>query len=185
MARRIGANHRDAANDRMLRCGKVGKATIPHFRELQDRLIALEDKLLTRKRSIIEMIADKLKDISQIAHTRQRSIRNFVVNLLDGLIAYTGQSKKAALHLSDRDLGPHAVTDSTPNWGYYVFSRQAPNGFLPAPFFYGRNPILKRFNILFEFNRLWNILLRCRRLIVPCKPFRGFRHGYLDRVAIL
>ena len=87
----------------MLKSDKVGNATILQNWELQNRLVALEDKLLTRKRSTTETIVDKLKNISQIAHTRQRSIRNFVVNLLASLIAYTGQSKKPALHLSDRD----------------------------------------------------------------------------------
>ena len=88
----------------MLRCCKVGKGTIPHFGELQNRLIDLEDKLLTHKRSIIETIVDQLKNISQMALTLHRSIRNFVVNLLAGLIAYTWQPKKAALLLSDKDL---------------------------------------------------------------------------------
>ena len=100
----IGANHRDAANDRMLRCCKVGKGTIPQNGELQNRLIDLEDKLLTHKRSIIETIVDQLKNISQMALTLHRSIRNFVVNLLAGLIYYTWQPKKAALLLSDKDL---------------------------------------------------------------------------------
>ena len=88
----------------MLRCCKVGKGTIPQNGELQNRLIDLEDKLLTHKRSIIETIVDQLKNISQMALTLHRSIRNFVVNLLAGLIYYTWQPKKAALLLSDKDL---------------------------------------------------------------------------------
>ena len=96
-------NHREAADDHMLKSDKVGNATILQNWELQNRLVALEDKLLTRKRSTTETIVDQLKNISQIAHTLHRSIRNFVVNLVAGLIPNSWQSKKPALHLSDRD----------------------------------------------------------------------------------
>jgi len=57
------------------------------------------DRLLLRKRAIIETIFDQLKNISQIEHTRHRSAVNFVVNLVAGLIAYCHQPKKPALHL--------------------------------------------------------------------------------------
>ena len=40
------------------------------------------DKCLLRKRAIIETIIDQLKNISDIEHTRHRSITNFCVNLL-------------------------------------------------------------------------------------------------------
>jgi hypothetical protein len=57
------------------------------------------DKLLLRKRSIIETINDQLKNISQIEHTRHRNIWNFMVNLVAGLIAYTHQEKKPRIRL--------------------------------------------------------------------------------------
>ena len=47
---------------------------------------------------------DQLENISQIAHTRHRSVVNFFVNVIAGLIAYTDQPKKRALHLNDEDL---------------------------------------------------------------------------------
>jgi hypothetical protein len=68
-------------------------------RNMQNRLMRLTDKLLARKRSIIETIIDQLKNISQIEHSRHRSPVNFMVNLLCGLIAYCHQPKKPALHL--------------------------------------------------------------------------------------
>ena len=40
--------------------------------------LPLEDKLLLRKRSVIETINDQLKNISQIEHTRHRSVANFL-----------------------------------------------------------------------------------------------------------
>jgi hypothetical protein len=58
----------------------------------------LSDKLLARKRSIIETIVDQLKNISQIGHSRHRSSVNFGVNILCGLIAYCHQPKKPSLH---------------------------------------------------------------------------------------
>jgi Transposase DDE domain len=62
-------------------------------------LMPLADKLLLRKRAIVETIIDQLKNISQIEHTRHRSPVNFLVNLVCGLIAYCHQPKKPSLHL--------------------------------------------------------------------------------------
>lgn len=68
-------------------------------RNMKNRLMPLHDKLLARKRSIIETIIDQLKNISQIEHSRHRSPVNFAVNVLCGLIAYCHQPKKPFLHL--------------------------------------------------------------------------------------
>ena len=76
----------------------------PIRKNMQNRLVVLEDKLLTRKRFVIGTIADQLKNIPQIEHARHRSPTNFIVNLIAGLIAYTWQPKKPSLHLSDKDL---------------------------------------------------------------------------------
>lgn len=66
---------------------------------MKPQLMLLTDRLLLRKRFIIETITDQLKNISQIEHTRHRSQTNFAVNLIAGLIAYTHQSKKPAIRL--------------------------------------------------------------------------------------
>ena len=68
-------------------------------RNMNNQLMKLTDKLLARKRSIIETIIDQLKNISQIEHSRHRSPVNFMVNLVCGLIAYCHQPKKPALNL--------------------------------------------------------------------------------------
>jgi transposase len=57
----------------------------------------LMDRILLRKRAIIESVIDQLKNISQIEHSRHRSVTNFLVNLLCGLIAYARQPKKPSL----------------------------------------------------------------------------------------
>lgn len=66
---------------------------------MKNVLMPLMDKLLLRKRAIVETIIDQLKNISQIEHSRHRSPINFLVNLLCGVIAYCQQPKKPSLHL--------------------------------------------------------------------------------------
>jgi len=73
-------------------------------KNMKNRLMPLTDRVLARKRSLIETINDQLKNISQIAHTRHRSPVNFLINLLAGLIAYTWQPNKPALNLSPAEL---------------------------------------------------------------------------------
>jgi hypothetical protein len=68
-------------------------------KNMRERLLACGDKLLLRKRAIIESITDQLKNICQIEHTRHRSSYNFLVHLLAGLIAYCHQPKKPSLDL--------------------------------------------------------------------------------------
>jgi hypothetical protein len=70
---------------------------------MKNRLMLMSDKLLLRKRFIIETINDQLKNQSQIEHSRHRSPINFVVNLVAGLIAYTWQPKKPAINWSTRE----------------------------------------------------------------------------------
>lgn len=55
------------------------------------------DRILLRRRAIIESVIDQLKNISQIEHSRHRSVSNFMVNLICGLIAYAHQPKKPSL----------------------------------------------------------------------------------------
>jgi hypothetical protein len=73
-------------------------------KNMKNRLMPLMDKLLLRKRAIIETVNDQLKNISQIAHTRHRSVDNFIVNIIAGLIAYSHQPSKPALNLKNEDL---------------------------------------------------------------------------------
>ena len=68
-------------------------------KNMKNKFMPLMDKLLLRKRAIIETVNDQLKNISQIEHTRHRSMAGFMLNLLGGLIAYTYRDKKPSLHL--------------------------------------------------------------------------------------
>lgn len=73
-------------------------------RNMKNRFIEMEDKLLLRKRAIIETINDQLKNISNIEHSRHRSLWNFLGNLAAGLIAYSWKEKKPSLNLNFKDL---------------------------------------------------------------------------------
>ena len=72
---------------------------------MKNKLIGLFDKILLRKRALIESINDQLKNISQIEHTRHRSIWNFLANILAALIAYTLQPKKPSKGITIHALG--------------------------------------------------------------------------------
>jgi Transposase DDE domain len=86
------------------RLRKHGVQLVTRIRSnMKNKLMPLIDKLLLRKRGIIETIIDQLKNISQIEHSRHRSPVNFVVNLFAGLIAYCQQSKKPSLNLHQND----------------------------------------------------------------------------------
>jgi Transposase DDE domain len=66
-------------------------------RNMKNRLMFLGDKVWLRKRAVVESINDQFKNISQIEHTRHRSLANFMVNLVAGLIAYCHQPKKPSI----------------------------------------------------------------------------------------
>lgn len=74
----------------------------PIRKNMCNRFLPLFDKLLLRKRALIETVNDQLKNISQIEHTRHRSVANFMVNLVSGLIAYTHQPLKPSLNLTSQ-----------------------------------------------------------------------------------
>ena len=66
-------------------------------KNMNNKLMKIEDKILLRKRALIETINDELKNICQIEHTRHRSFGNFLTNLAGGLIAYCFLPKKPAI----------------------------------------------------------------------------------------
>ena len=57
------------------------------------------DKLLLRKRALIESVNDELKNICSIEHTRHRSFKGFFNNLIAGLCAYHFLPKKPSLNI--------------------------------------------------------------------------------------
>lgn len=66
---------------------------------MKNSLIPLYDKILLRKRALVETVNDLLKNVCQVEHTRHRSVGNFGVNLISGLIAYNLLPKKPELNI--------------------------------------------------------------------------------------
>jgi len=64
---------------------------------MKNVLMEMKDKIMLRKRSVIETVNDELKNMCQIEHSRHRSFNNFITNLLSGLIAYSFFPKKPAI----------------------------------------------------------------------------------------
>ena len=64
---------------------------------MKNTLMELKDKILLRKRAVIETVNDELKNICQVEHSRHRSFNNFISNLVSGLIAYSFFPKKPAI----------------------------------------------------------------------------------------
>lgn len=64
---------------------------------MKNSLMTMSDKILLRKRSIIETVNDELKNICQIEHSRHRSFTNFLSNIVVGLIAYSFLPKKPTI----------------------------------------------------------------------------------------
>lgn len=74
-------------------------------KNMKNSLMHLHDKIMLKKRAIIESVNDQLKNICQIEHTRHRSFDNFITNLLSGLIAYSFFPKKPSLNIEIIDNG--------------------------------------------------------------------------------
>ena len=64
---------------------------------MRGALMSVSDKLLLRKRAIIESVNDELKNIAQAEHSRHRSFDNFIVNTLGALAAYFCFPKKPCI----------------------------------------------------------------------------------------
>ena len=67
---------------------------------MKGALMSLSDKLLFRKRAIIETVNDELKNIAQVEHSRHRSFDNFIVNLLSAIAAYRCFLKKPCINVT-------------------------------------------------------------------------------------
>lgn len=73
-------------------------------KNMKPKILALFDKILLRKRSIIETINDQLKNVFQIEHSRHRSLINCMINVVSGLLAYSYQEKRPSINIRESDL---------------------------------------------------------------------------------
>jgi hypothetical protein len=73
-------------------------------KNMKNSLIDVSNKILIRKRALVETVFDELKNICQIEHLRHRSSEGFIINLTSGLIAYCYLPNKSSLNLEIADL---------------------------------------------------------------------------------
>ena len=66
---------------------------------MKGALMSVSDRLLLRKRAIIETVNDELKNIAQVEHSRHRSFDNFIVNILGAIAAYCMFPKKPCINV--------------------------------------------------------------------------------------
>ncbi len=67
-------------------------------KNMKNSLMLLQDKIMLRKRALIESVNDELKNICQIEHTHHRSFDNFILNILSALAAYSFFDKKPSIN---------------------------------------------------------------------------------------
>lgn len=66
---------------------------------MKNKLIELKEKLLLKKRGMVEAVIDLLKTICDIEHTRHRSPSNMLVNTYAALCAYTTLDRKPSVFM--------------------------------------------------------------------------------------
>lgn len=75
-------------------------------RNMKQRALSNEEKLLLRKRSVIETVNDELKNICQVEHTRHRSVAGFILNILGAIAAYSFFPKKPSIKEDIEETNP-------------------------------------------------------------------------------
>ena len=66
---------------------------------MKGALMSVSDRLLLRKRAIIETVNDELKNIVQVEYSRHRCFDNFIVNLFGAIAAYYLFPKKPYINV--------------------------------------------------------------------------------------
>ena len=77
---------------------------------VKNALMLQHDKIMLRKRSLIETVNDQLKNICQIEHTRHRCFPNFIINLLSALAAFSFFDKKPSINTAEEFIHPSSLT---------------------------------------------------------------------------
>ena len=83
-------------------------------KNMPNKLIDLNEKILLRKRNIIETVFDYLKNKMNLEHTRHRSPINAFVHILSTFISYCFKKNKPSINYGfDLSLNYALI----PNWG--------------------------------------------------------------------
>jgi hypothetical protein len=73
-------------------------------KNMKNRLMPLWDKLMLRKRSLIESVNHQLKNVFQIEHTRHRSVINGFTNMISAILAFAIHPRKPSLQLTPNEI---------------------------------------------------------------------------------
>lgn len=86
--------------------GYIGKDIFKHLwqkglhlitairRNMKNKLMPMIDKVLLRKRFLVETVLGQIKTCTNIDHSRHRSPINAIVNIIAALVAYSYKTKK-------------------------------------------------------------------------------------------
>jgi hypothetical protein len=78
-------------------------------RNMKSKALSNEEKLLLRKRSVIETVNDELKNMCQVEHTRHRSISGFLLNVISVIAAYSFFPKKPSIKKDIEETNPKLI----------------------------------------------------------------------------
>lgn len=73
---------------------------------MKNKLMSVYDKIMLRKRSVIETINDELKNVAMLVHSRHRCFEK--MNVISSIAAYCFFEKKPAIN-ADFEFGESAV----------------------------------------------------------------------------
>jgi len=73
-------------------------------RNMRNHLMPMTDKIMLRKRFLIETVLDTLKSEMRLEHTRLRSAMNAMVHLLSCLVAYAFRPSKPSISLTGKQI---------------------------------------------------------------------------------
>ena len=78
-------------------------------RNMKKQALSNKEKLLLRKRSVIETVNDELKNMCQVEHTRHRSISGFLLNIMSAVAAYSFFPKKPSIKNNIQETNPKLI----------------------------------------------------------------------------
>jgi hypothetical protein len=81
-------------------------------KNMKAKAISLRDRAMLSRRYIIETINDPLKNISYIEHSRHRSMNEFMLNLIAGLVAYCLKKDKPSFNSTDVELSSMIIAQA-------------------------------------------------------------------------
>ena len=78
-------------------------------RNMKSKAFSNEEKLLLRKRAVIESVNDELKNMCHAEHTRHRSLNGFLLNLMSAIAAYAFFPKKPSIKKDIEQTNPKLI----------------------------------------------------------------------------